>query len=120
VLFARSGAEHIDVYEPIYYHVIRRNLELNGVYNAAVYPYGVSLEDDVLYIAQDTECYACAGLRLGRTEIQTKKITSVLASVEVVKLDCEGCEGPSWPSRVINFRQLKSLQLRFTDLCRFL
>jgi len=107
VLFAWSGAKHIDVYEPIYYHIIRRNLELNGVYNATVYPYGVSLEDDVLYIAQGTECYACAGLRLGRMEIQTKNITSVLASVEVVKMDCEGCEWsllavPCWKLQTVD------------------
>ena len=44
---------------------------------------------------------------ISRTEIQTKDITSVLASVEVVKMDCEGCE---WPLLAVPCLKLQTVE----------
>jgi len=87
VLFAKMGARYVHAYEPVFYRYAELNLRLNGVYNAAVYPYGVSPEEDVYGVALDG---AGTGLMAGGVEIKAKPVGEVLA--EVVKMDCEGCE----------------------------
>jgi len=87
VLFAKMGARYVHAYEPVFYRYAELNLRLNGVYNAAVYPYGVSPEEDAYGVALDG---AGTGLMAGGVEIKAKPVGEVLA--EVVKMDCEGCE----------------------------
>jgi hypothetical protein len=53
VLFARMGARHIHVYEPVFYRLLEHNLRLNNVTNATVHPYGVSIEEDVYGVNLD-------------------------------------------------------------------
>ncbi len=87
VLFARMGARHIHVYEPVFYRLLEYNLRLNNVTNATVHPYGVWIEEDVYGVAlQD----AGTGLKIGDIKITTKPIRDAI--VDVVKMDCEGCE----------------------------
>jgi FkbM family methyltransferase len=87
VLFARMGARHIHAYEPVFYGLLERNLRLNNVINATVHPYGVWIEEDVYGVAL---AGGATGLTIGDTKIRTKPIGDAI--VDVVKIDCEGCE----------------------------
>jgi FkbM family methyltransferase len=87
VLFARMGAHHIYAYEPIFYGLLERNLRLNNVINATVHPYGVWIEEDFYRVVP---AGMATGLTIGDTEIRTKPIGDAI--VDVVKMDCEGCE----------------------------
>ncbi len=87
VLFARMGARLIHAYEPVYYGLLERNLLLNNVINAIVHPYGVSIEGDVYGVAL---AGFTTGLTIGGVKIRTKPIGDAI--VDVVKIDCEGCE----------------------------
>jgi FkbM family methyltransferase len=93
VLFAKMGAHYIHAYEPIFYKYVEANLRLNGIHNAAVHPYGVSLEKDAYGVAVDG---AGSGLLVGGVEIKVKPVEEALA--EVVKMDCEGCEWSLLPT----------------------
>jgi FkbM family methyltransferase len=89
VLFAQMGARHIHVYEPVFYRLLEHNLRLNNVTNATVHPYGVWIEEDVYGVApQDSG----TGLKIGDIKITTKPIGDAIVDVDVVKMDCEGCE----------------------------
>ncbi len=87
VLFARMGARHIHVYEPVFYRLLEYNLQLNNVTNATVHPYGVWIEEDVYGVALQV---SGTGLKIGDIKITTKPIGDAI--VDVVKMDCEGCE----------------------------
>jgi len=87
VLFARMGARHIHVYEPVFYRLLEHNLLLNNVTNATVHPYGVWIEEDVYGVAP---AGVATGLKIGDIKITTKPIGDAI--VDVVKMDCEGCE----------------------------
>jgi FkbM family methyltransferase len=87
VLFARMGARHIHVYEPVFYRLLEHNLLLNNVTNATVHPYGVWIEEDVYGV---TPAGVATGVKIGNIKITTKPIG--YAIVDVVKMDCEGCE----------------------------
>jgi FkbM family methyltransferase len=87
VLFARMGARHIHVYEPVFYRLLEYNLRLNNVTNATVNPYGVWIEEDVYGVAPEV---AGTGFKIGDIKIRTKPIGDAI--VDVVKMDCEGCE----------------------------
>ncbi len=87
VLFARMGARHIHAYEPVYYGLLERNLLLNNVINATVHPYGVWIEENVYGVAPQV---SGTGLTVGDIKIRTKPIGDAI--VDVVKMDCEGCE----------------------------
>jgi FkbM family methyltransferase len=89
VLFARMGARHIHVYEPVYYRLLERNLRLNNVTNATVHPYGVWIEEDVYGVAL---AGFTTGLKIGDIKIRTKPIGDAIVDVDIVKMDCEGCE----------------------------
>jgi hypothetical protein len=81
------GARHIHAYEPVYYRLLERNLRLNNVTNATAHPYGVSIEEDVYGVNLDG---TASGVRIGDIKIRTKPIGDAI--VDVVKMDCEGCE----------------------------
>ncbi len=87
VLFARMGARHIHAYEPVFYRLLEYNLQLNNVTNATVHPYGVWIEEDVYGVNLDRQG---TGLTVGDIKITTKPISDAI--VDVVKVDCEGCE----------------------------
>jgi len=87
VLFARMGARHIHAYEPVYYRLLEHNLRLNNVTNATAHPYGVWTEEDVYGVAP---AGMATGLNTGDIKIRTKPIGDAI--VDVVKMDCEGCE----------------------------
>ena len=87
VLFARMGARHIHAYEPVYYGLLEHNLLLNNVTNVTVHPYGVWIEEDVYGVIP---AGMGTGLKIGDTKITTKPIGDAI--VDVVKMDCEGCE----------------------------
>jgi len=81
------GARLIHAYEPVYYGLLERNLRLNNVINATVHPYGVWIEEDVYGV--DLTGFT-TGLTIGGVKIRTKPIGDAI--VDVVKIDCEGCE----------------------------
>jgi len=81
------GAGHIHAYEPVFYRLLERNLRLNNVINATVHPYGVWIEEDVYGVARQV---SGTGLTVGDIKIRTKPIGDAI--VDVVKMDCEGCE----------------------------
>jgi len=87
VLIARMGARHIHACEPVYYRLLKHNLLLNNVTNATAHPYGVSIEGDVYGVNLDG---TASGVRIGDIKIRTKPIDDAI--VDVVKMDCEGCE----------------------------
>jgi len=87
VLFARMGARHIHAYEPVFYRLLEHNLRLNNVTNATVHPYGVWIEEDVYGVNLHG---TASGVRIGDFKIKTKPIGDAI--VDVVKMDCEGCE----------------------------
>jgi FkbM family methyltransferase len=87
VLFARMGARHIHAYEPVFYRLLEHNLLLNNVTNATVHPYGVWIEENVYGVAPQV---SGTGLTVGDIKITTKPIGDAI--VDVVKMDCEGCE----------------------------
>jgi FkbM family methyltransferase len=87
VLFARMGARHIHAYEPVYYRLLEHNLRLNNITNATAHPYGVSIEGDIYGVNLDG---TASGVRIGDIKIRTKPIGDAI--VDVVKMDCEGCE----------------------------
>jgi FkbM family methyltransferase len=89
VLFARMGARHIHAYEPVYYGLLEYNLLLNNVTNATVHPYGVWIEEDVYWVAP---AGVATGVKIGDIKIKTKPIGDAIVNVDVVKMDCEGCE----------------------------
>jgi hypothetical protein len=70
-----------------FYRLLERNLLLNNVINATVHPYGVWIEEDVYGVAP---AGFTTGLTIGGVKIGTKPIDDAI--VDVVKIDCEGCE----------------------------
>jgi len=87
VMFAKMGARHVHAYEPVYFKYVEHNLKLNGVDNATVHPYGLFIEEDVIYVAEHG---TATGLTYGGLEVRVKPLGDAIT--DVVKLDCEGCE----------------------------
>lgn len=89
VLFAKRGARRIYAYEPVFHRFTELNLRLNGVENAAVEPYGLWYEEDVLAVEPAD---AGTGLTPGGLKIKVRPLAEALMRADAVKMDCEGCE----------------------------
>lgn len=89
VFFAKRGARYVYAYEPVFHTYTEYNLRLNNVKNATVHPYGLWVEDDELSISP---AGLSTGLTHGTLKIQVKPLAEALNNVNVVKMDCEGCE----------------------------
>jgi FkbM family methyltransferase len=89
VMFAKMGATYIYAWEPIFYEYAKKNLALNGVSNAEVLPYGLWTEATSYRVKLAS---TASGLSPGNDiEIKTMPAAEAL-NVDVVKMDCEGCE----------------------------
>jgi len=89
VMFAKMGATYIYAWEPIFYEYAKKNLALNGVSNAEVLPYGLWTEATSYRVKLAS---TSSGLFPGNdVEIKTMPAAEAL-NVDVVKMDCEGCE----------------------------
>mgnify|MGYP000476169308 CR=1 FL=1 len=73
----------------MYYKWAECNLRLNDVENAAVHAYGLWIGEDELSVAQVA---TATGLTLGELKIRVKPLVEALRNIDVMKMDCEGCE----------------------------
>jgi len=90
VFFAKRGARYVYAYEPVFYEYAELNLWINNVASAAeVRPYGLWYEEDVLSVEP---AVVSTGLAPGGLKIKVRPLAEALKEVDVVKMDCEGCE----------------------------
>jgi FkbM family methyltransferase len=87
IYFAKRGAKLVHAYEPVFHRFIAKNLEVNGLTNVVVHPYGLWTEADKFRVAL---AGVGTGLMPGDVEIEVRPMADAIT--EVVKLDCEGCE----------------------------
>jgi len=89
VFFARRGAKKVVAYEPMFWHFLTRNIELNNLADVIeVRRYGVWFEDETINAELDA---AGTGMRYGPVEIELKR-ADFWDVADVVKMDCGGCE----------------------------
>jgi methyltransferase, FkbM family len=89
VFFARRGAKKVIAYEPMFWHFLTRNIELNNLTDVVeVRRYGVWFEDETINAELDA---AGTGMRYGPVEIELKR-ADFWDIADVVKMDCGGCE----------------------------
>ena len=90
VFFAKRGARYVYAYEPVFYEYAELNLWINNVASVAeVRPYGLWHEEDVLAVEPVA---VGTGLAPGGLKIKVRPLAEALKEVDVVKMDCEGCE----------------------------
>jgi len=89
VFFAKRGAKKVIAYEPMFWHFLTRNIELNNLTDVVeVRRYGVWFEDETINAELDA---VGAGMRFGPVEIELKR-ADFWGAADVVKMDCGGCE----------------------------
>ncbi|MEB3797316.1 MAG: FkbM family methyltransferase [Caldisphaeraceae archaeon] len=91
--FYAYGARHVKVYEPLFYDIAKRNLEINSL-PVDVEPYGVG-DGTYQYINEEVDSdLGASGLKPGNLKIPTKGFDEILGEghYDLAKIDCEGCE----------------------------
>jgi len=84
--FLARGASLVRVYEPVFWQEAEFNLK--GL-SAIVYPYGVWWDRRKISVFVED---SMTGLRTGELEIETVPLVEAAEGVDVVKMNCEGCE----------------------------
>ena len=103
VLFAKRGARRVVAYEPVFWRLLERNVQLNQLSDAVeVRRHGVWLENATLYTMN---AGATTGLVDGLLPIEVRRADFWCA--HVVKMDCEGCE---WLLAASDCGTLKTVQ----------